>query len=250
MALIAGLASVLGRFAGRLLNTTLGWATVLLFGKVAQRTQTVLLLIVLGSLVWVALIVGILLPDVGTALIAAVPVPDFVEESWVRLAMLAGALLVPLVIGGAAIVVTSPERRPRGGRLIGAVLRGYPFTLVLAATIVILAAVATVRKLSALSRRCEDAHVPIIVKPGAYAELVADVRSVLEAAGLAVAPRRAPWIMSAPARLLDAVAGHASVRSCRTISRYLPGRSWRSWSTRPILRSSVAASGLPKPARR
>lgn len=209
MALFAGLASLLGRFAGRFLNTTLGWATILLFGKVPQRKQTIVLLIVLGSLAWVALVVGVVFPDVGALLIATVPAPDFIEESWLRLAMLAGALLLPLVIGAAMVFVSVPDRRPRGAALITALLRGYPFTFVLALTIAILAGVVVVRKLTALSRRWEDTHVPVIVKPGAYEEVLADLHSVLGAAGLELSANEAPWVLSAPAKLLDAVAGHA-----------------------------------------
>jgi hypothetical protein len=207
MAILAGLASVLGRFAGRLLNTTLGWATILLFGKVPQRKQTLLLLIVLGSLGWVALVLGVLLPDVGALLIAAVPLPDFVEEGWIRLAMLAGAVLLPLVVGAAAVFVSEAESRPAGQGLVKALLRGYPFTLVLALTIVILAGVGTFRKLRAMSRRWEDTHVPVIVKPGAYDRVLQDLRGVLERAGLEPAVEPAPRLVSAPPRLLDAVAG-------------------------------------------
>jgi len=207
MAILAGLASVLGRFAGRLLNTTLGWATILLFGKVPQRKQTLLLLIVLGSLGWVALVVGVLVPDIGALLIAAVPLPDFIDEDWIRLAMLAGALLLPLAIGSAAVFVADAERRPRGAGLVKAVARGYPFTLVLALTIAILAGVATFRKLRAMSKRWEDTHVPVIVKPGAYEAVLADLVKVLDEAGLEPSVRASPRIVSAPPKLLDAVAG-------------------------------------------
>ena len=44
MILITTVAGVIGRFAGRVLNSALGWATVLLFGKVAQSRQILLLL--------------------------------------------------------------------------------------------------------------------------------------------------------------------------------------------------------------
>lgn len=153
MAIIAGVLSIVGRFAGQLLNTTLGWATLLLFGKVPQRKQLILLIMVFGSLVWVALIVGVLVPEVGSLLVAAVPAPDFVDETWIRLAMLAGALIVPLVIGIAAIFVTPPASRPGGAKMIVSVLRGYPFAFALAFIMVLLAIVASVRKIRSLSRR-------------------------------------------------------------------------------------------------
>ncbi len=207
MAILGSLFAVLGRFAGRLLNAVLGWATLLLFGKVAGSKQTVLLVVALGSLLWVVTLVGILVPDIGTFMLAFVPVPDFIDENWVRLAMLALALLIPLAIGVAAVYLTEATRRPKGAALILAVLRGYPFTFVLAVTIVVLAGVALVRKLRSLSKRWEDAHVPVIVKPGAYDTVLAQLHDVLDAADLPVRVRPAPAIVSMPPRLLDAVAG-------------------------------------------
>src|SRR6478735_3002363 len=117
MAILAGVVCILGKFAGKILSLTLGWATLLLFGKVPQKKQLVLLVMVFGSLVWVALVVGVLVPDVGTFLIAFVPTPAFVQESWVRLVMLIGALTVPLGIGLAAALVASGTSRSRGADL-------------------------------------------------------------------------------------------------------------------------------------
>src|SRR5512132_3838805 len=168
MAILAGLVGLLGRFAGQLLNTTLGWATLLLFGKVPQQRQGLLLVIVFGSLVWVALVVGVIVPDIGSLLVAAVPLPDFVDEAWVRLAMLAGALVMPLLIGLAAVFVTGQTKWRSPVALVSAVLRGYPFAFVLTLILVLLALVGTVRKVRSLSKRWEDAHVPVIVKPGGY----------------------------------------------------------------------------------
>ena len=55
MAFLAGIFGVIGRFAGKLLTTTLGWASSLLFGRVPQSRQVVLALITFGSVVWAAL---------------------------------------------------------------------------------------------------------------------------------------------------------------------------------------------------
>jgi hypothetical protein len=207
MAIFAGIASMLGRFAGRVLNTTLGWATLLLFGKVPARKQMLLLVIVFGALVWVALIVGVLVPDVGALLIAAVPLPEFVDETWVRLAMLVGALITPLLIGAAATFIVPAEERPKGLGLVKSVLRGYPFSAVLTVTIVVLALVATFRKLRAMAKRWESAHVALIAKPKGYERVVADVREALTGAGLEHRSRPAGKLISGPPKLLDAVAG-------------------------------------------
>src|SRR5512132_13438 len=98
MALLASLFAVVGRFVGRILTTTLGWASVLLFGRVPQDRQVWLAVLTFGSLAWVALAAGVLIPDVGTFLLAAVPRPDWIPEDLVRLGMLAGAVVLPAVI--------------------------------------------------------------------------------------------------------------------------------------------------------
>jgi hypothetical protein len=209
MAIVGSVFALAGRFAGRLLNSALGWATILLFGKVEGRKQSVLLIIALGSLLWVLTLVGVILPDVGTFLLAFVPVPDFIDEGVVRLVMLGTAALIPLLIGIAAVAIADPATRPRRLGLVGGVLRGYPFTVVLALTIVILAAVSLVRKVRSLARRWEDAHIPLVIKPGGYDAVLEDIERVLDRSGLDVRPGRAPAVLSIPPRLLDAVAGKA-----------------------------------------
>ena len=209
MAIVGSVFAMLGRFMGRLLNSALGWATLLLFGKVEGRRQLFLLVMAVGSLVWVVTLAGVLFPDIATFVLTFVPVPDFVDDTWIRLVMLAAAAAIPVLIGIGAIVLTEKERRPKGGGLVSAVLRGYPFTLVLAVTIVFLGVIAGVRKVRSLARRWDDAHVPVIVKPGAYDRVVADLESVLDAADLDVRREAAPAVLSVPPHLLDAVAGKA-----------------------------------------
>ena len=209
MAIFGALFAALGRFAGRLLNSALGWATILLFGKVEGRKQTLLLVIGLGSLVWVLVVIGIVVPDAGAFLLAFVPVPDWVDDDIVRLMMLGLAALIPLLIGISAVAVTDATDRQKGLALLTGVLRGYPFTLVLALTILILAGVSLVRKVRSLAKRWEDAHVPVVVKPGGYDDVLSDLDRVLDEAGLEVATHPAPAILSLPPRILEAVAGKA-----------------------------------------
>src|SRR5690606_27212018 len=87
MAILATVFGMLGRFAGRVLTTTLGWAGTLLFGRVRKDHQVILAAVTFGSVVWAALLVGVIVPDVGTFLLAFVPVPDFIDPLWVRVGM-------------------------------------------------------------------------------------------------------------------------------------------------------------------
>src|SRR3954449_8310075 len=180
---------LVGRFAGQILNTTLGWATLLLFGKVPQSRQMLLLVIVFGSLVWVALVVGVIVPSVGTLLIASVPMSDAIDPNWMRIGMLTGALAVPVAIGLAAALVSSDTTKRGPTALISAGLRGYPFAVVLTVMLGLLAAVGIGRKLRSLRRKWQDSHIPMVVKPGAYEAVLKDLASSLDQAGLPVVAR-------------------------------------------------------------
>jgi hypothetical protein len=213
MAFLAGIVGMVGRFAGKILTTTLGWASMLLFGRVPADRQIVLALITFGSVVWAALAFGVVLPNVGAFLVAAVPAPELISESWLRLAMLAGALVVPAIVGAATIFVVEPARRPRGAAAIAAqVARGYPLCAALAVTLVLLALVGAARFLHHLALRWTDAHIPVVIRPGGYDRVVADLERALEDAGLDMTRRPAPAVLAVPGRLLGSIAG-AGVRS-------------------------------------
>ena len=126
MAIFASVFAALGQQANRFLTAALGWASTLLFGRVPKSKQILIVLITLGSIVWVVLLVGIAFPRIGTFLLAALPIPSFVNQNWVRLAMLIGALVVPILIGIAGLLVVDASQRPKGLALVKGVLRGYP----------------------------------------------------------------------------------------------------------------------------
>jgi len=207
MTFVAGIFGVVGRFAGRLLTTTLGWASSLLFGRVPQDRQIVLALVTFGSVIWAALVVGIALPDVGAFLVAVVPAPTLVDRGWIRLAMLIGALVVPAIVGAASLFVVEPANRPRGRGALDAVLRGYPLCGALALTLVILAVVGVARFIHHRAIGWVDVHVPIVVHPGGYERVVVDLERALDDAGLAVVRRPAPLALAVPGRMLGRIAG-------------------------------------------
>src|SRR5436309_1208953 len=99
MAIIQAIFAMLLRQAGSVLNTVFGWATTLLFGKLPQSRQTYLSVTALGSVLWIAVVLGIAFPRLGAFLIAFVPFSSALDPGWVRLIMLALALLLPLGVG-------------------------------------------------------------------------------------------------------------------------------------------------------
>jgi hypothetical protein len=207
MAILATVFGMLGRFAGRVLTTTLGWAGTLLFGRVRKDHQVILAAVTFGSVVWAALLVGVIVPDVGTFLLAFVPVPDFIDPLWVRVGMVVAAAVLPLVVGGAILLLLDSADRPKGRDAVALVLRGYLVTAALALTLVFLAVVGTVRKARVLAKRWSDAHIPAVVRPGGYERVVRDLEQALDDADLDVAPCNAPKVLAVPGRLLASVAG-------------------------------------------
>jgi hypothetical protein len=207
VAIFASIFALVGRFVGRVLTTTLGWASVLLFGRVPQDRQVWLAVLTFGSLAWVALVIGVLLPDVGALLLAAFPLPDWVPEDLVRLAMLAGAILLPAVLGAVTLLLQDPEERPKGVDLVKQLARGYAFVPTLAVTIAILAVTGTIRKIDSLVHRRQDAHIALVVRPGRYDGLVDTLEATLRAGELVTSRGAGPSVLTVPAKILAKVGG-------------------------------------------
>jgi hypothetical protein len=207
VAIIASLFALVGRFVGRVLTTTLGWASVLLFGRVPHDRQVWLAVLTFGSLAWVALAAGVLIPDVGTFLLAAFPRPDWIPEAPVRIAMLAGAVALPAVIGGVTLLLQDPEDRPTGVDGLKQVARGYALVPTLAVTLVVLAIAGTIGKLNAVIHGRQDAHVALVVRPGRYEPLVDTLDETLRAGGLVTSRGAGPNVLTVPAKALAKVGG-------------------------------------------
>jgi len=206
---VGALFAFIGRQIGRLLQLAFNWATLVLFGQVAKDKQLFLSLMAALSLVWPVALAGVAIPSVGTFLLGFVTVPDW-ADLWVRLGMLALALLAPLGVGFCAIKLR--DSAPRGLGYGRALLAGYPNALALAVVLLWLMVVTPVTQIMALARRWDTAHVAIAVKPGAYDTVVDDLRAALERADLPVRHTFAPWPFTLPGRVL-ALVGGAGVRA-------------------------------------
>jgi hypothetical protein len=219
VAILAALVAFGSRFASKVLTTTLGWASTLLFGRVPASRQILLLGITFGSVIWMVMLAGFIVPDLGTFLLLLVPPQDFVPEQVIRLVMLIGVIVVPGVVGLLTLAMTPKDER-NGRRALEAVARGYPLTILLAILLVFLALLAIWRKGSSLVHRWTDAHVPMVVKPGAYDQVADDLDRALTDADFDLTPETAPATMSMPAKWLAAIAG-------RTSSSLVPDRMLR-----------------------
>jgi hypothetical protein len=212
MAIVATLFGLIGRFTGKLLTMSLGWASLLLFGRVPKDKEVFLAAITFGSVIWVILIVGAVVPGAGVFLLALAPIPDWVDEGWVQLGMLVAVVLLPPVLSAATLRLLHREDRPKGvGPMLLHLARGYPLAAGLALLLVFLGIIGLARKVTSLAKRWTDAHIPIVVKPGGYETLATDLDRAISDAGVDITPREAPGVMVVPGQLLARVAG-ASMR--------------------------------------
>lgn len=200
---IQALLAAVTRSLGKLLNTAFGWATILLFGKVAQDRQIYLSVITLGSVIWLVALLGVAFPAVGTFLLTFVKLPKWVDHGWVRLAMLAAVAVLPVAVGVASLLMLTPEQRPRDsiGR-VKVVLRGFPYTVGLSLTLAMRVVFAPMLKVRNILRRWTDRHVPVIVESRDYDNVVKDVQAALKAGGISTIQARASWMLRVPTSVL------------------------------------------------
>ncbi len=205
--------TILVQVGGAILTRTLGWAGTLMFGRVPGAKRGVLVGIIFGALVWGLLLLGLVVPLIGARLMASVPSPWFVPPSTLRIGMLAGVVLIPILIGVATVALTRSDPRAAedgaGGSagLVVRILRGYPLTALMAPLLAYLAVLALSRKIRFFSRGWTEDHVPLLVKPGGYETVVRDLQGSLAGAGLELTARPAPPSMTVPARILANTAG-------------------------------------------
>ncbi len=82
------------------------------------------------------------------------PLPGWVDHTWVRWGTIGLALVIPLIIGVVSLLLLDPEDRPRGlGALLLAAVTGYPYTLGTVLGLVHMTLFAPLLKLEHLVRR-------------------------------------------------------------------------------------------------
>jgi len=198
----------IGRQLGRVLTLAFNWATIVLFGRVPQDRQLYLSGMALTALLWPVVIAGIAFPSFATFLLGFFTVPAWASP-WVRLAMLALAIVLPLVNGALSARLPDEGMRPKGRALATTIVRGYPNSLALFVVLIWMMVVAPLGQIRALLRRWESAHVPIAVKPGGYDTVVRDLAGALDRAGIHVTRTRAHWAYELPGKILAVLGGEA-----------------------------------------
>lgn len=192
MTILVSIFGFAGRIAGDLLTSALGWASSLLFGRVPRSHQIYLVLMMAWSFTWVLFVLALLIPSIVSLALSTTPHPPFVDRAWLALALLLGVIFLPLGVGLAGYLVPAEGERPRGLAVLPEILRGYLLAPLIAALLVFLAGVGIARKIRSKRHGWSDAHVPIVVKPNGYDQLVIDLHDAVASADLPVTAEEAP----------------------------------------------------------
>jgi hypothetical protein len=204
---IISILGILGRALGRVLTSSLGWASSLLYGRVPKNHQAFVEAIFGASVLWAALLVLAIVPAVFGFVLTTTPFAANAGLSLLRTLIIDGLLVLPLVVGILSVLVPSAENRPQGLAIVAAILRGIPLTVLLAAMAVFLPLAGLARRIGSLRRGWADIHIPIVVKSSGYAALVGDVDAALRRRDLALDPHDAPFVLEIPGRVLALIAG-------------------------------------------
>ena len=204
MVVVSALFTGLQRLMGDVATMTVGWATVLLFGRVPQAQQRLLALVTVGSLVWLLALVCLGIPAIAGFMLSVIPRPTSSFDAWFQVVLLIIAIGLPLAIGLATVALEPSER---GLPLVEHLVRSYPLAAMLGATTLFLVLLSLILKVRALQRGWQADHLPLIVKPGRYDAVAADLEAALKGAGLHVRRDRAPWVLTVPPKLIVAAGG-------------------------------------------
>jgi hypothetical protein len=184
----------------------------MLFGRVPQDRQVYLSATAFGSVLWLIALLAIAFPRVGVFLLAFVTLPPWVSRTWIRIAMIAAAVLIPAVVGWLSTRMVDPAERPRGaGPLVKAIARGYPYTMGLALTLIMMTVFAPIMKVRNAIRRWTSQHVPVIIEPEDYLEVVGNLQAALARGALSIRRERVSWMLRAPTRILTAFSGRSDL---------------------------------------
>jgi len=214
MTMLLSAFGLLGRFAGDLLTSALSWASSLLFGRVPRSHQVFLVLMMAGSFLWLLVGLGLVLPGIASWLFDATPHPPFIDRAWLALALVVALVALPPAVGLAGFLVPAEGERPSGLAAAGEVLRGYLLVPVIAGLLIFLAGVGVTRKIRSARHGWSEVHVPIVVKPHGYDQLVVDLQDAVASADLPTTAADAPRVLTLPAWVLTRVSG-SNVRKLR-----------------------------------
>src|SRR5918997_2010556 len=124
--------------------------------------------------------------------------------------MLVAAVLIPIVVGVISLLMLEPGERPQGILAKGKeALKGYPYTLGLALTLVLMTVLVSFIKLRVIMKRWSSQHMPVLVEADDYLKVADQIEHTLDERGWSTQRQQASWMLRFPTRLLTFFASGA-----------------------------------------
>ncbi len=202
--LLQGILTLLRKSLGSAFRAIFGWATLALFGSVAQKDRTLLSIVVAAAGVWPIMLLGTLLPRTGAFLLAFVPIPKSIPTEVVRAVWIGLTALVPVAVGW--VLRRRSADASKTARLRDW-LMGFPVTLGLAGAFTFACIAVPVRKLMALATGRKEAHIPLVIPPQEYRKVAEEIRNALARGKIALERKTPPWTTRAISRTMRALGG-------------------------------------------
>lgn len=207
MAFLQAILTLISRSAGKILNAVFGWAVRALFGQPSPKEQPFLTGVVAIAAAWPVLLVGIAFPKVAAMLIAFVPFHNRAPAWVIRLIWLGLALFVPAIVG---LVVAS--KAPAGSLRESfwmRVLRGWPITIGLAASFLVMFVTVPGLKIASLLHGRKQEQVPLVTHSSVYHDVAALAVAALGRHGYNLQPAKPGWWIWVPTAILLKLGGSA-----------------------------------------
>lgn len=157
-----------------------GVATITFFGRAPTRDDDKLGIVGLLSLAWVFVVVAVFVPALAEVLFPFLP--D--DEAFVRGAAIAGAVVLPPIIG---VILTRLENRDSGPRAVAReAVFGYPYAAVVGLLVIALVVVVPIVKVSYIFRMFDLKHIAVMIPPDKFRAVLDEIREALVAHGIEV----------------------------------------------------------------
>jgi len=179
--------ALLRKSLGSAVRAIFGWATVALFGVVAESERTLLSVAVGAAGVWPIMLLGVFFPKAAGFVLALLPIPKSVPDEALRVVWISLTVLIPMGVG---LILARRSRIER--TRVQRILMGFPATFGIAAAFLIAFVSVPINKLIAFVRGRREDHVGLVIPPDSYREVSDSLLAALRGGGFALARSKAP----------------------------------------------------------
>lgn len=206
MPLFGAIFGVVFRSLGRIVTFLFGWAIIRFFGEMPSMKKYLLSSIALLSVAWWYFVVSLIWPPVFTLLVRIQPQAAR-ETGLINWVTWPAILAIPLLTGVLTMFVDEKPKPGIWGKL-RPVLQGYLVAPGFGIAILTMMLVSTGLVIYSTIRQMKVEHVPILLKPDGYQQVLMDLTKALEQSGYKITRHPTPWVLKPPEWILAVFASN------------------------------------------